>query len=303
MNPHPDGVPDAQAEPKEQAKIRKLTKIVVDFMEGPENQNRSPANPEKAFSVPFLGFASGDDPYWENIKTAAGQDHWTPLEAFQKARPELSGVKAGDVTVVAIVCPQTSETKSDQKKARGFPAERWIRSRYFADSILPALCRRAAEFLESEGVPAAIPDLLESFSTFPHPKYQIASNWSHRHAAFAAGLGSFGLCDGLITRIGKAHRLTSLIVLDRYPPTPRPYSDPYEYCLFRSGGGCRKCMERCPVGAITPNGHDKTLCKAFLDSGKPVIAEKHPDIKGAYGCGLCQAGVPCGDRIPVPPSP
>jgi epoxyqueuosine reductase QueG len=30
---------------------------------------------------------------------------------------------------------------------------------------------------------------------------------SERHAAYAAGLGTFGLCDGLITSVGKAVRV------------------------------------------------------------------------------------------------
>jgi len=36
-----------------------------------------------------------------------------------------------------------------------------------------------------------------------------ASSWSERHAAYAAGLGTFSLNDALITPKGIAHRLGS----------------------------------------------------------------------------------------------
>jgi epoxyqueuosine reductase QueG len=266
-------------------------------MDGPDNSNRSPSQPERAFDPPFIGYAAGNDPYWDGIKLAAGQEHWTPLEAFSKAYPG-AGVTGWDLSVVVIVCPQTKATVDDQKKAKGFPAERWIRSRFFHDEIVSKLCRRLAEFLSAQGIQAVVPDQLESFSFFPHPSFQITSNWSHRHAAFAAGLGTFGLCDALITKVGKAHRLGSLIVRHRFEPGVRAYKEPYEYCLYLTKGTCLKCLDRCPAGALSQKGHDKTLCQGFLNSTAPRIKTMYPDISGAYGCGLCQAAVPCGKKIP-----
>jgi hypothetical protein len=49
---------------------------------------------------------------------------------------------------------------------------------------------------------------LVGFASGADPIWQqykdYASSWSERHAAHAAGLGTFGLCDGLITAKGKA---------------------------------------------------------------------------------------------------
>ncbi|MDR1112108.1 MAG: hypothetical protein LBP92_15785 [Deltaproteobacteria bacterium] len=278
-------------------KLRRLEKAAGLFMDGPANTNRSPIHPEKAFRTPFIGIAAGDDPYWDAIKEVAGERHWTPLEAFRVAHPATRAGR-GDLSVVVVVCPQTAATFADQKAAVGFPAERWIRSRFFHDQVVGELCGHLARHLESDGCQAVIPDSLAGFSTFPHSRLQIASNWSHRHAAFAAGLGTFGLCDGLITKAGKAHRLGSIIVNYRFEPNARPYREAYEYCLFFSKGSCGKCVGRCPAGALSPKGHDKGLCSSFLDSTTPRIGEAHADLVGAYACGLCQAAVPCGDRIP-----
>jgi hypothetical protein len=43
--------------------------------------------------------------------------------------------------------------------------------------------------------------------------------------AYAAGLGTFGLCDGLITARGKAMRTGSVVARLEIDASPRPYDD------------------------------------------------------------------------------
>ena len=86
-------------------------------------------------------------------------------------------------------------------------------------------------------------------------RFVFASNWSERHAAHAAGLGTFGLCDGLITPVGKAMRCGSVVARIKIPATPRPYKHHREYCLFFTKGTCGKCIKRCPAEAVTKEGH------------------------------------------------
>ena len=128
-------------------------------------------------------------------------------------------------------------------------------------------------------------------------RYVYASNWSERHVAHACGLGTFGLCDGLITPLGKAVRIGSVVLRGNVKPTPRPYSRYDEYCPFKTKGTCGACSKRCPAGALSERGHDKRLCKAYLDDKTAAYVEKYYNFKG-YGCGLCQTGVPCSSGIP-----
>ena len=123
------------------------------------------------------------------------------------------------------------------------------------------------------------------------------SPWSERHAAHASGLGTFGLCDGLITPVGKAIRCGSVVARISVEPTPRPYTDHRAYCLFFSRGKCRKCIQRCPVGAVSESGHDKARCYAFLMENTRTYVKEHYGFEG-YGCGFCQSGVPCESGIP-----
>jgi epoxyqueuosine reductase QueG len=113
-------------------------------------------------------------------------------------------------------------------------------------------------------------------------------------------LGTFGLCDGLITPLGKAVRVGSVIARIKIPPTPRPYEDHRAYCLFHSKGICKKCVSRCPAGALTEAGHDKKKCRSHVRPVTEEYVKAHYGFDG-FGCGLCQTGVPCESRIPFSP--
>ena len=130
-------------------------------------------------------------------------------------------------------------------------------------------------------------------------RHGYASMWSERHAAYAAGLGTFGLSDGLITPLGKAMRTGSVVARIHVPPTPRPYTEHHAYCLHFTHGTCGRCIDRCPAGAITKEGHDKVRCKTYLRGEVKTYIETTYGFEGK-GCGLCQTKVPCESGIPAP---
>ena len=115
---------------------------------------------------------------------------------------------------------------------------------------------------------------------------EFSSNWSERHVAYIAGLGTFGLSRGLITEKGMAGRFGSLVTTAELPVTERPYTDLYEYC-----SRCGACIRRCPVGAITQEGKRHEPCSEYLAEMKHRFAPR-------YGCGKCQVKVPCMAGIP-----
>jgi epoxyqueuosine reductase QueG len=130
-------------------------------------------------------------------------------------------------------------------------------------------------------------------------RYGFASTWSERHAAYVSGLGTFGLCDGLITAVGKAHRTGSVIARVSVPPSARPYRDHRAYCLHFTHGTCGKCIPRCPVKALGPQGHDKKRCQEYTEHRMNAYLKETYGID-TYACGLCQCGVPCTDHAPPP---
>jgi epoxyqueuosine reductase len=253
---------------------------------------------EKAWDRALVGFSRGDDPLYLDYKEKyVGRFHWTPYEAFSLAFPDL-GVEEGDLTVISWILPQTEATRADNRREKKYPAERWARSRIFGEAFNERIRRHLVESLAGQGVKAAAPALLPEWSRVASEQYVFASNWSERHAAYASGLGTFGLCDGLITSAGKAVRFGSVVALIRIPATLRPYTDHHAYCLFYSKGTCQKCADRCPVGAISSSGHDKLKCLAHLRPGTSEYVKANFGFDG-FGCGLCQTGVPCENRNPV----
>jgi epoxyqueuosine reductase len=274
----------------------RIIAVIRDFI------NHSPANDlwgdgrERAWNDPLIGFSVGDDPLFEELKEHIGPFYWTPLEIFTMMFPEQD-VRPDELTVISWVLPQTEATKHDNRKKRLYPAERWARSRIFGEEINDELKKHVADLLKSDGTDAVVPTLFSEWKWQTSEKYGFASNWSERHTAYASGLGTFGLCDGLITARGKAMRAGSVVARIQIPPTPRPYTDHHEYCLFFSRGTCRKCVKRCPVGAITDEGHDKMKCITHMAATIAPYVKSNYGFEG-YGCGFCQTGVPCESGIP-----
>ena len=123
------------------------------------------------------------------------------------------------------------------------------------------------------------------------------SNWSERHIAYAAGLGTFSLSDGFITERGIAHRCGSVVTNLPLPASPRIAESPYSNCLFYPNGKCDACIARCPVGAITEDGLNKAKCYDYLHYKLQYLKDRYN--VGIVGCGLCQTRVPCEYRNPT----
>ncbi len=274
-----------------------IERIILDFISrSPDNCLRGPFE-EKAWESALVGFSRGNDPLYLDFKEKyIGRFHWTPVEAYNLAFPEKPAIPK-ELSVVTWILPQTEATKRDNRKETTFPAERWVRSRMFGEAFNDRLRSHVVESLGEMNVPAAAPVLLPQWSR-ESGQYGFSSTWSERHAAYAAGLGTFGLSDGLITPFGKAVRIGSVVARMEIPSTPRPYSNHHAYCLFYAKGSCKKCIERCPVGAISASGHDKIKCDAHLRPTTAEFVKAHYQING-FGCGLCQTGVPCESRIPL----
>jgi epoxyqueuosine reductase len=274
-----------------------ITSVIEAFVSRSPENTLQDALHEKAFENPLVGFSSGEDPLYLGYKEHVGPFHWTPLEIYSLTFPE-SRVTAGELTVISWILPQTATTKAENRKQKEFPSERWARARIFGEEVNVRLRRKIVDVLTEAGYEAVAPTLSPLWERKTSDRYGYASSWSERHAAYASGLGTFGLCDGLITPRGKAMRAGSVIARIKIPPTPRPYKEHHAYCLYFSKGICGKCISRCPVGALSEKGHDKEKCRAHLRPKTAEFVRTNYGFDG-FGCGLCQTGVPCESKIPT----
>lgn len=254
----------------------------------------APGREERAWGEPLVGVARGDDPLFVEFRDSIGPFYWTPPDVHRIAFPG-STAGASELAVIVYVLPQTEATRADQRACDTLPAHRWSLSRYYGEEINNRIRRDLSRALTDAGYPAVAPVELSSWSREESETFGMASRWSERHAAYAAGLGTFGHTDALITARGMAVRIGSVVARIDLPATPRPYTTRDQYCLGREG--CKGCINRCPAGAITPEGHDKERCSAYIEEVTAPHAEEAVGVR-APACGLCQTRVPCESGIP-----
>ena len=252
---------------------------------------------EPAWDPPLFAYARGDDPLFNQLKADIGPFYWTPYEAYQLAYPE-GEIDPSALTVVCYVLPQTKATRIDQSAETDVPSERWARSRFHGEEFNCALRLHLAESLTKKGFSAVAPERLPGFDYRQSERFGLASNWSERHTAWIAGLGTFGLSDGLITKAGKAVRFGSVVVNVALEATPRTYGGHHDWCLWFAKGTCGVCMKRCPADAIAPEGHDKVACYTYIRNVTTPYVKEHYGT-GATPCGLCQVKIPCEARSPI----
>jgi len=238
------------------------------------------------FDEPLVGFAAADDPLFAAYKKVIGEFHCTPGEILD-----------GAATVICWVLPVTRATRESNRKEAQWPSRPWSLTRHHGENFNMALRRHLVAHLEALGYRAVASQLASGWRQLDDAAVGVASTWSERHAAYAAGLGTFSLNDGLITARGIAHRLGSVITDLVLPPSPRTAPDYRHNCLWHREGSCGLCIGRCPVAAISHAGHDKKTCREYVYGAVPAaVAELYGVTQ--TGCGLCQTRVPCEAQIP-----
>jgi epoxyqueuosine reductase len=275
-----------------------VERVVRDFIDHSPSNSLGGELPEPAFYDPRVGYANWADALLQSFEEHVGSGHWTPAEASAIGTGEDTPPRG--LTVISWVLSQTAATKAANRKKDFFPSERWARSRILGVQGNLELRRFLCEAFVEAGIEPVAPVLLPEWRQYPEGDHPETSVWSERHVGYVAGLGTFGLCGGLITPRGKAVQLGSIAARAFVPPTPRPYPTHTEYCLFHSRGICGACVKRCPVGSVSKTGRDKTRCAEHLLHHTREFVQQEYGFDG-FGCGLCQTGVPCESRIPVAP--
>ncbi len=252
------------------------------------------------FDAPVVGYADGRDPLFAKYKEIIGQFHLTPLEVLQHA---LDEGQLGDhlslerLSVVCWALPISRETRLSNRLETVRPSARWVYTKADGEAFNDALRCEVVAWLQRAGYLAVAPALSPLFQVRPPGMERgFTSRWSERHALYVAGLGTFGLSDGLITPVGVAMRCGSVVTNMPLSASPRRYTSHRAYCLQLARGNCGECIARCPAGAISEAGHDKAKCARYVSEAMAAYRQEYGDK--TLACGLCQTGVPCEEGIP-----
>ena len=263
-----------------------IESFVIDFIESDDNHIASGVARESE----LVGLRMFDEPVFAYGDALDGRfaelaDNPAAHVALMPPREWLPSA----ATVISCFLPIAAAIRQGNRLGSD-PSWGWLHARIEGNRELFALARRLCALINQQGYEALCPVQDERYfhkkSAAPTgPLY--STNWSERHVGYLCGLGTFSLSKALITEKGIAGRIFSVVTSLKLEPTVPKYAGLLDYC-----SGCRSCIGRCPVDAVSEyHLKDDRLCSDLLDE---VLARHEP----YYGCGKCQVGVPCEDKIP-----
>jgi len=228
------------------------------------------------FRLPVLvGVASVEDFLWLKLRSIHPW-HAHPQELLPTAK-----------SVIVIALPLSREAVLSNKYGVK-PSRQWLYEYVVANKLLEELVETLCEHLVRQGF-----DSIGIKPTHEFSPTHLVARWSHRHAGYIAGLGTFGINNMLITRAGCAVRLASVITSCKLETTPRPE---VEYCLEKRGVRCSSCIRACPVEAFRDWRYGKYLCYTWLLRVDHMYRNLYNDPTDA--CGKCISNAVCALSVP-----
>lgn len=230
---------------------------------------------DTCWRMPLVGYATASDPVFHTLRSVVRPTHVMPTDLLEEAN-----------TVVAFFLPFDEETIKSNVKGET-SSRKWVQVYLETNNLIRDLGLHMKSRLEGLGHAAISTPVTHSFD----PE-ELISDWSHRHVAFIAGLGQFGLNNMLITEKGCCGRLGSLITSANIEPDTRGET---EACLYRHNGKCMKCTERCVNEALFEKRFDRHKCYEMCLRNEKI----HRPLGKADVCGKCLVDVPCSIMNPV----
>lgn len=240
----------------------KIEEMIIEFVAKYPKENNLP----EIWRTPLVGFANAKEGYIRSLKEVVIETHAMPEEFLENPN-----------VVISYFIPFKKELADTNVGIEDNAASaEWAEAYKVTNAMMGKLSAYLAEELNEMGYRAAVPGnagmLLDA----------LKSNWSQRHVAYAAGLGTFGINNMLITKDGCCGRYNS-VVADIPVEPDKPLE--HENCLYKSKGLCKKCVSNCFQGALTEEGFDRFKCFE--------ACKKNEERFGVDVCGKCATNIPC----------
>jgi len=223
---------------------------------------------------PLISFIDINDPEINKIKEITHGAHLLPNEILNSAQ-----------SVVCFFIP--FEDGLIKSNISGYYAStEWAETYIRTNTLIGKISRNIEVLMNTAGYEVGkIP------ATHNFKKETLISNWSHRHLAYLAGLGTFGINNMLITENGCCGRfgsiVTNYLVQDRIKISE-------EKCLYKINKSCGICINKCVTEAYENNEFNRFKCyEVCLEN-----VDYHKSIGYADVCGKCLVGLPCSNKDP-----
>lgn len=270
--------------------IHEITRFVAEY------QKRDDIATE--FGKPLVAFADAKAAEIQNLPSVVSPDHLLPQDVI----PDAS-------VIVSYYVPFTKAlAATNPANEEGIASPEWARAYEELNGMFVELNRHLVAFIAELGSYKA--SVIEAASQFDTEK--LISNWSHRHVAHAAGLGTFGVNNMLISPVGCCGRYNSVVTnipVDIFcGDSPDAIGSPMteELCDFKRDGSCGVCIKSCPSGALSASGNseefNRSLCFEVCSRNAEIYPQKffssYPgnDAVGNEVCGKCVTSAPCAFR-------
>lgn len=249
----------------------KIETIIKDYVKNYHNIQKV----KTRWKEPLVSFARAEDPLFYKLKDVVSPSHSIPKDFMEDAK-----------TIIAYFLP--FEEFIPKSNIEGRDSSRiWAIAYTETNKLILNLNSHIQDEINKLGHKTELIPATHNFDT-----KTLISDWSHRHVAYIAGLGKFGLNNMLITEKGCCGRVGTTITNLEIEPTERKGK---EYCLYKYNGSCKKCVKRCVNDALTAESFNRHKCYEMCLHN----AEIYKDIGLSDACGKCLVGVPCSFKNPV----
>jgi epoxyqueuosine reductase QueG len=224
---------------------------------------------------PIIRILSAQNKEINNLKKIISPDHLLPTDI-------LNGAKS----VISFFIPFTNELVKSNIQGK-MASRKWALAYIKTNELINTISNQIESLMKSNGFSTGkIP------ATHNFDEKKLISNWSHRHIAYIAGIGTFGINNMLITEYGCCGRLGSIITNYQFSH----YEDikVKEKCLYKINESCGICQNKCIVNAYEGSTFNRKKCyEICLKNAKYYKSIGYADV-----CGKCLVGLPCSTKDP-----
>ncbi|MDW7669517.1 MAG: epoxyqueuosine reductase [Bacillota bacterium] len=232
-------------------------------------------NIETKWREPIVKFADAKDEMFKELKKAVSEDHLMPENLLKGAE-----------SIVAFFIPFEKPIPETNIKGR-YSSHEWAAAYIETNTLIGNINELIEKYLKEKGYQSALVPATHNFS-----KETLMSQWSHRHVAYIAGMGTFGINNMLITDAGCCGRIGTLVTDLKIKADDKIER---ENCLYKHNGTCGVCVGKCQFGALTFDGYTRRKCYGICMEND----EYHKNMGLTDICGKCLVGLPCSYINPV----